>query len=224
MKFINKLKVYFKRFYSIDDIDKKMLKYLNYKYGYYLECGANDGIRQSNTYHFERFKGWRGVLVEPSYKFNALIKNRSNKNYFSNNVCVSPKNENQMIKLKFLNLMTRIIDKKIINNPVNDLDRDNMAKRFMTNDEKVFSFVSTGKTLTNILDEAKAPKIIDFFSLDVEGSEFEVIDGVDFKKYNFKFFLIETNDFDKLNNFMIEKKYSFLEKLSSHDYLFKYNA
>src|SRR5207249_10419961 len=33
--------------------------------GFYVEAGANDGFEQSNTYWLERFRGWRGVLVEP---------------------------------------------------------------------------------------------------------------------------------------------------------------
>jgi hypothetical protein len=37
-------------------------------------------------------------------------------------------------------------------------------------------------TLTNVLNECNAPKFIDFFSLDVEGSEFDVFEGTDFKK------------------------------------------
>lgn len=223
MGFIKKLKLYLKKFYSLNNIDRKMLKYINFENGYYIECGANDGIRQSNTLHFEKFKGWRGVLIGPSYKFDELVKNRSKLNFFSNNCCVSLENENQMVKLKFLNLMTKITDEKILQIDENAAEKEDKAKKFMTSDEKVFSFKSKGKTLTKILDKAKSPKLIDFFSLDVEGAEFEVIKGIDFKKYNFKFFLIETNNFVNLNKILIKENYSFLEKLSNHDYLFCYD-
>ena len=113
MGFIKKLKLYLKKFYSLNNIDRKMLKYINFENGYYIECGANDGIRQSNTLHFEKFKGWRGVLIEPSYKFDELVKNRSKLNFFSNNCCVSLENENQMVKLKFLILKTKKTEEKI---------------------------------------------------------------------------------------------------------------
>jgi len=81
-------------------------------------------------------------------------------------------------------------------------------------------------TLNKVLDFNKAPKVIDFFSLDVEGSEFNVLEGIDFLRYNFKYLLIESNNFDKLNNFLISKNYSFLKKLSNvadPDWLFKSN-
>ena len=41
-----------------------MLKYINYKKGFYIECGANDGVNQSNTWYFEKTK-WKGILIEP---------------------------------------------------------------------------------------------------------------------------------------------------------------
>ena len=77
-------------------------------------------------------------------------------------------------------------------------------------------------TLTKILDEVSAPKLIDFFSLDVEGFESQVIKGINFDKYNFKYFLIETRD-DEIINFLLNKNYVFLKKISHHDLLFKYN-
>lgn len=52
--------------------------------GFYIECGANDGIKSSNTLFLERL-GWTGLLVEPSpAAFEALIKNRESHNFFAN--------------------------------------------------------------------------------------------------------------------------------------------
>ena len=78
------------------------------------------------------------------------------------------------------------------------------------------------QTLTKILDEVSAPSLIDFFSLDVEGFEDQVIKGINFDKYNFKFFLIETKN-EEVINFLINKNYIFIKKLSHHDLLFKYD-
>src|SRR5882672_6906915 len=49
---------------ALNDLDRKLAKYLDYRSGTFIEAGANDGLNQSNTYWFERFRGWRGILIE----------------------------------------------------------------------------------------------------------------------------------------------------------------
>ena len=72
--------------------------------------------------------------------------------------------------------------------------------------------------------------MIDFFSLDVEGSELNVLKGIDFNRYNFKFLLVEITDIDggkyvnNINNFLVNKNYVLIDNLTSYDYLFKYNG
>ena len=50
---------------ALFDIDRKLANYLNYKKGFFIEVGANDGYNQSNTYYLEKILDWRGILVEP---------------------------------------------------------------------------------------------------------------------------------------------------------------
>ena len=84
MKLIRIIKNYIKDNYSIytalNELDKKIEKYLNYKDGFFIEMGANDGINQSNTVFLERKYNWHGMLIEPSEKFTLLKKNRSKLN------------------------------------------------------------------------------------------------------------------------------------------------
>ena len=40
-------------------------RHLTRRGGVFVEAGANDGYAQSNTYYFERMRGWSGVLIEP---------------------------------------------------------------------------------------------------------------------------------------------------------------
>ena len=45
----------------------------------FLEFGATDGLKLSNSYMLENFLGWKGVLSEPSPQWhNLLKKNRAN--------------------------------------------------------------------------------------------------------------------------------------------------
>jgi len=44
-----------------------LLNDLNYDSGFFIEAGANDGLKFSNTYLYEIEKGWKGLLVEPNH-------------------------------------------------------------------------------------------------------------------------------------------------------------
>ena len=68
LDFYYELKIKNKKYYGQNKMDKKLLKYLNYNNGFFIELGANDGLRQSNTYYLEKNLGWRGILIEPEKK------------------------------------------------------------------------------------------------------------------------------------------------------------
>jgi FkbM family methyltransferase len=192
----------FRKFNSINNLDKKLLKYLNFKDGFYIECGANDGVNQSNTWYFEKVLNWRGILIEPNQtSFKNLKNNRSFKNIFKNVALVSEdfKNKNEEIYLSENNLESKLTN---IANPLN---------------QKVAT-----ETLNNILKELNVNKI-NFFSLDVEGYEEEVLKGLNLNIFDIDYMLIETNNFDKINFMLKNYNYIFQEKLSFHDYLFKKN-
>ena len=59
----------------------------------------------------------------------------------------------------------------------------------------------------------------------MEGDELKILDGIDFKKYKFKFLLIESGNFSKLDQILKKNKYMFIKKLYKgsvyNDYLFK---
>ena len=49
---------------------------------YFIEAGANNGLRQSNTFVFEQCFGWKGLLVEPvlyNYKDCLTYRNKETK-------------------------------------------------------------------------------------------------------------------------------------------------
>ena len=83
------------------------------------------------------------------------------------------------------------------------------------------------RNLNSILEEADAPKLIDFFSLDVEGMEINVLKGIDFHRYNFNYLLVECSNENKKEevfNFLKEKQYTYIENLTPWDVLFKYQT
>ena len=177
-----------------------MLNYINFYDGYFIECGANDGVDKSNTWYFEKYLNWHGILIEPLTKqFIELKKNRSQKNHFYNVALCADENINSI----------EIIENDLVSKSPNKFDKGKKESNF------------DAMTLTKILDEISAPNLIDFFSLDVEGFEDEVIKGINFNKYNFKFLLIETTN-DLVVNFLNNNNYNLIKKLSHHDLLFEY--
>ena len=76
------------------------------------------------------------------------------------------------------------------------------------------------KTLNTILLENGAPKNIDFFSLDVEGEELSVLEGLDFSVFKIKYIFNESRDKKRTIDFLIDKNYEMIEDFDSN-YLFK---
>ncbi len=199
-------------------VSDKILKYLDYNDGVYIECGANDGVTQSNTLILEKNQNWSGILIEPSSTvFEECKKNRGEKNIFINCALVSKDYYLKTIEGDFDgNLMSSV----------------NGKRRHNSNHYTVIA-----KTLSDILDE-NFINYVDFFSLDVEGYEYEVLKGIDFNRHYFKFILIEIYkwDYDSIKHLMESNGYELIENLSGfnlennpswdgthNDYLFKKN-
>jgi FkbM family methyltransferase len=138
---------------------------------------------------------------------------------FYNNALVEKKNR---VKIKMLSLgkMTIKINKKDKNFKSHvDLAKSNLHKNYDAN-----PFFSKAIRLQDILVESNAPKHIDFFSLDVEGSELNVLKGIDHSFYKFKFILIEIREFKKVNKFLNKKNYKLIDSFGGRDFLYKFNS
>ena len=63
--------------------------------------------------------------------------------------------------------------------------------------------------------------IIDFFSLDVEGYELEVLMGIDFSKIDIDVFLIEARIVSVVEEYLAKHGYYLDDKITHHDYVFR---
>lgn len=207
-------------YYGLNGLDKKLEQYVNYDDGFYVELGANDGVAQSNSYYFELERGWRGILIEPSpQNFLKCYNLRGQNNSVHCNACVSFDFQDKFVELTYANLMSTSIG---LDTDLEDVDAHIvLAQQFLLPGETSFTFGALAAPLNKILEESKAPKLIDFLSLDVEGSEFEVLKGIDHDIYRFKFMLIECRHIERLKKFLLEWDYEFVDKLTTHDYLFQ---
>ena len=212
----------FRKFNAKHQLDLKMLDFINYDNGFFIEIGAHDGVNGSNTFFYEKYKQWNGLLIEPSNFYKNLIKNRSKKNFFFNCGCGAFNDE----RTSYLSGYGDFSVFKELNS--NEANKAWEKEWFEWYDERKSKKIKLEKikvqirTLNSLLNEINAPLLIDFFSLDVEGMELQVLKGIDFNKYKFKYILVEIlSNFEEKNKYLESKNYILLKKLGPFDYLFK---
>jgi hypothetical protein len=92
--------------------------------------------------------------------------------------------------------------------------------------DEIYEVKVQASTMNSILLKHNAPKIINFLSLDVEGSEIEVLKGIDFNEFVFEYICVETRSFEVIEKFLNVKGYGCIETLTNgithRDYLFKH--
>jgi len=201
-----------------NNIDEQLSKFLTWENGYFIELGASDGIQFSNTLHLELYQGWRGVLIEPSpVEFEKLKLNRSGFNSFENCVCVENGFKKDELELIYSGFMTVDTNKKLgISSPEEHAE---LGATFI--DTGIHRFKAKAMTLTDVLIKNRSPHVIDFLSIDVEGSELNVLKGLDLDKFPIKFILIETRELETIKLHLNNFNYKLVAHFSSQDFLFE---
>lgn len=211
------------KYHGLNQLDRQMEAFLDYDGGYFVELGANDGVSQSNTLYFERYRGWRGLLVEPApHNYLKCRANRSPQNHVHCAACVSFDYRPEFVRLAYANLMSTPMG--LSTDIADPMAHARTGRQFLAQTEDVFEFGAVARTLQDLLKASGAPALVDFLSLDVEGAELEVLRGVDHAAYRFRFLLVECRDFDRMDAYLRSVNYSFVKNLSPHDYLFRSNA
>lgn len=209
--------------------DLYVLEYFKYKTnGFFVELGASDGITLSNTYLLEKKYNWTGILIEPSFEYESLVKNRNCQTFKE---CVSDCEKN----LNFIEC-NNICNEGwyTYSHPHNSMLEKNLDDLIIINNCQVKRIKPKGEvrivkttTLESILDKAKAPSIIDYLSLDVEGEEYNILKNFPFNKYKFRIMTIENNGAEPIGTLikelLIKNGYIFVTCLENLDFVFCLN-
>lgn len=172
-----------RKFMSSTDEDKLVIDYFkSKKNGYLLDISAADGVTGSNSFRLINEFDWSGLLVEPC-----------------------PKHK------KNLDILYGDIDDVDVYYGAISGDKETLTFYELGSDAVGMSYTAERShgspescpfpitdtydvpsiNINNLLEKYSVPTDIDFFSLDVEGAEQEVIDYIDMSKYNIKMWCIE---------------------------------
>ena len=132
--------------------------------GVFLEMGALDGVKFSNTKFFEDNSNWTGVLIEPlPDDYQKLVKNRPNARCYN---CAVSKTVGEI----------ELYVNDAVSSVKHNTDEGAFDAWHRGNNVQVIKVPS--KRLDTILHDAGV-RHIDLWSLDVEGSEYEALETMD---------------------------------------------
>ena len=166
--------------------------------GFFVEFGATNGVKLSNTHLMETKFNWNGILAEPAKLWHSSLK------------------RNRSVAIE-TDCVWRATGETLLFNEVTDeghrgelstidsfsnADNHRATRKSASNKYEVNTI-----SLEDMLKKYNAPKQIDYLSIDTEGSEFEILKSFDFDEYDIKVITCEHN-----YTLMREKIYALLSK------------
>lgn len=155
-----------RRFYGQMGEDKFVFEhfFLNKRNGVFLEMGAYDGVTYSNTKFFEDSMGWKGILIEPVPAYASIARDNRPRSIVYN--CAVTQSQNPV--------------EIYVNNAVSSVKEHTTDEYYngWHNGKNIQLIQVPSRRLDDILHE-RGVKHIDFWSLDVEGSEYDVLQTMD---------------------------------------------
>jgi len=165
--------------------------------GWFVEFGAANGIDLSNTYLLETEFGWRGVVAEPARGWHEAL--RRNRHCTIETACVWTESGGAI---------------QFSETPIGELST---IDQFRESDfhagkrRKAETYDVPTISLFDLLEKHGAPEVVDYLSIDTEGSEYDILAAFPFEDRTFRVITCEHN-----HTPMREKIF---ELLSGHGYM-----
>jgi FkbM family methyltransferase len=169
---------------AYDNLDRKLAAYLPERGGTFVEAGAYDGYGGSNTYWFERFRGWSGVLIEPVPELAYLARKERPQSRVFQCALVPPEYRDDHVMLHYGGTMS------VVAGAWNGDEEEHARAGAGIQGRHSFPLDVPARVLSDILDEASVADI-DLMTLDVEGFEASVLRGLDLTRHRPRFLLLE---------------------------------
>ena len=179
----------------------------NKKDGVFVDVGAHNGITINNTYFFEKELNWTGICIEPIETiYNKLTSNRK-----AESILGCAYNRDGTVSFNQLDGYTQMLSG--ISNSYNERHNNRINNEIEAYGGSRKTIEVKCFTLATILSERNITHV-DYLSIDTEGSEFEILEGIDFDKVTIDIIDLELNypdeDYEKFHNFLTSKGYKFV--------------
>ena len=162
--------------------DLWVLEQTDYKRdGYFVEFGATDGVRLSNTWLLENEFNWTGICAEPNP--NLFAKLRENRGCAISSACIGAVS-GQNFEFILADAFGGIADYAMA---------DHHAER-RENFRRIGQVMHvTTVSLEDFLIANDAPRAIDYLSIDTEGNEYEILRVFPFDRWTIRLITVEHN-------------------------------
>ena len=177
--------------------------FCNKKSGFYVDIGANNPHRFNNTKKFYN-KGWHGINIEPDFvNYNKFIKDRKKDINLNIGIGVNHK------QLKFYKFMPDTLSTFSKEESCRCISLGHILKSEINVEVK---------PLSQVLSKYCKKNKIDFFSIDTEGFDMQVLESNNWNLFKPKLICIESLKYDSMfiNNKKLSNHERFLKKVGYH--------
>ena len=190
-------------------LNEKIFK--NRENGFFIDIGAYDGICYSNTLYFEKNFDWSGICIEANPTIFKELENNRNCTCINKGIW----KENKTMEFwemtggqSMLGGFVDSYDERHIQRIETELKQYNQTKKVIE-----VECVS----LMNLMEDYDC-SVIDFLSIDVEGSEEIILKSIDYEKVDIKIIACENNyNSNELINFYQNINFTHLGKIHVDD-------
>jgi hypothetical protein len=181
--------------------------------GFFLDSGASNGWRGSNTIVLEREYGWDGVCVEPDPGFFDELQ--ACRTSHCMNCCLYDRDGDvDFVEADVLGGIAGEYHPELLA----------LARRVhavpVGSDGSPATTTRPARTIRSVLRSVDAPRTIDYWSLDTEGSELTLLRSFPFDEYGFRVLTVEHNHFPvrrEIERFLTARGYRRVSELAVDD-------
>jgi len=146
--------------------------------GFFVEFGAASGVSLSNTWMLEKHFGWTGILAEPNPEFHGSLK-ASRACQISFDCVYKTTGDTVPFYCASTGELSGLVSARPDDAPAPEAET------------RVIQVPTV--SLQDLLRRHAAPKVIDYMSIDTEGSEFDILAAFDFDAWDVRTLSVEHN-------------------------------